>query len=339
MSAPTSSAHFASHRVDPPTTRLAPSPTGPLHVGHARSFIAAWLVARARGGRVVLRIEDLDRGRCRQEWTDASYADLEWLGLDWDGPVLVQSHDEEPYRAAAAQLVASGHAYPCICSRRELREAIDAPHASTGEVRYPGTCRHRFATIADAERTSGLPAGVRFRVPEGACTADDLCLGTLHATPHDECGDFLLVRRDGAIAYQLAVVVDDARQGVDLVVRGDDLVPSTLRQALLQRALGLMHPTWLHLPLVHDSRGERLSKRGGALSLRDLAAAGIRPERIVSAAARSLGLQGPKSDAPLHAWLDAARRSPWTTATIAAGSSLPPDLVDRPTSTEPPRAP
>jgi len=338
MPAPTYPTRFTSQRVDPPTTRLAPSPTGLLHAGHARSFLAAWWLARARGGRVVLRIEDLDRGRCRQEFTDAALADLEWLGLDWDGPVLVQSHDEEPYRAAAARLVASGHAFPCVCSRRELREAIDAPHAG-GEVRYPGTCRERFASVAQAELESASPAGIRLRVPDGDLFASDAHLGDLVASPQRECGDFLLVRRDGAIAYQLAVVVDDARQGVDLVVRGDDLVPSTLRQALVQHALGLPHPTWLHLPLVLGSGGERLSKRDGAVALRELAAAGVRAERVVSAAARSLGLVGPVGDAPVREWLDAARESPWSAAALARGSSLPPDLVDRTPGTDAPRAP
>jgi glutamyl-tRNA synthetase len=338
MSAPTYPTRFTSQRALPPTTRLAPSPTGLLHVGHARSFIAAWLLARSRGGRVVLRIEDLDRGRCRQEFTDAAFADLEWLGLDWDGPVLVQSHDEEPYRAAAARLVASGHAFPCVCSRRELREAVDAPHAG-GDVRYPGTCRERFASVAEAELQSASPAGIRLRVPDGGLYASDALLGELCASPQRECGDFLLVRRDGAIAYQLAVVVDDARQAVDFVVRGDDLVPSTLRQALVQHALSLPHPTWLHLPLVHASNGERLSKRDGAIALRELAAAGVRPERVVSAAARSLGLAGPTGDAPAKDWLDAARESSWSAATLAHGSSLAPDLVDRPPGTDTPRTP
>jgi len=330
---------FVSQGREPPTTRLAPSPTGLLHAGHARSFLAAWWLARARGGRVVLRIEDLDHTRCRPEWTQAALRDLEWLGLDWDGPLLVQSQDEEPYRAAAADLVARGHAFPCVCSRRELREAVDAPHGPGQELRYAGTCRDRFADVASAERATGLTAGVRLRVPPGDLVVEDLLHGRVAASPERECGDFLLVRRDGAIAYQLAVVVDDARQGVDLVVRGDDLLPSAARQALVQRALGLPHPRWLHLPLVLDTRGERLSKRGGARALAELRAAGVRPERIVSAAARSLGLVGPTDDAPAAEWLAAAAGAPWDRAQLARGSSLAPDLVDKDPSEGAPRAP
>jgi len=272
-----------------PTTRLAPSPTGLLHLGHARSFLAAWWFARARGGRVVMRVEDLDGARCRPEWADAALRDLEWLGLDWDGAPLVQSDDLEPYHAAVERLLAAGDAYPCVCTRRQIEGALDAPHAAGTELRYPGTCRGRFASRAAAEASSGRVAGVRFAVSPGVRAVDDLLLGRIEAEPDAECGDFLVLRRDGAIAYQLAVVVDDARQGVDLVVRGDDLVPSTLRQALLQDALDLPHPAWLHTSLVLDATGARLSKRGGARSLAELREAGVDPRRIVGWAAASLG--------------------------------------------------
>jgi glutamyl-tRNA synthetase len=274
----------------PPTTRLAPSPTGLLHLGHARSFLAAWWMARARAGRVVLRIEDLDRERCRPEWDDAARADLEWLGLDWDGPVLVQSRDLAPYHAAIQDLLGTGAAFACVCTRREVLEALDAPHAVGDEVPYPGTCRGRFADPAAAERASGRTAGVRFRVPSGPRAVVDRIRGRVTANPAAECGDFLVLRRDGAIAYQLAVVVDDARQGVDLVVRGDDLLPSCARQELLQEALGLARPTWCHVPLVLDEHGERLSKRAESPPLAELRASGIDPRRIVRWAAASLGL-------------------------------------------------
>ncbi|QDU85051.1 Glutamyl-Q tRNA(Asp) synthetase [Planctomycetes bacterium Pla163] len=273
-----------------PTTRLAPSPTGLLHLGHARSFLAAWWVARARGGRVRLRIEDLDRGRSRPEWDDAARADLEWLGLDWDGPVLVQSTDLAPYHSAIDQLLRAGAAFACVCTRRELLEALDAPHATGDEVPYAGTCRDRYQDPAAAERASGRAAGVRFRVPPGPREIVDQIHGSVIANPAAECGDFLVLRRDGAIAYQLAVVVDDARQGVDLVVRGEDLLPSSARQELLQDALGLARPSWCHVPLVLDSEGERLSKRAGSPPLAELRANGVDPRRVVGWAAASLGL-------------------------------------------------
>lgn len=273
-----------------PTTRLAPSPTGLLHLGHARSFLAAWWIARARGGRVVLRIEDLDCERSRPEWDDAARADLEWLGLDWDGPVLVQSHDLEPYHAAIERLLGSGAAFACVCTRREVLEALDAPHAPGDEVAYPGTCRDRYASPTAAERTTGRAAGVRFRVPEGPRKILDQVHGAVTASPASECGDFLVLRRDGAIAYQLAVVVDDARQDVNLVVRGDDLLTSCARQELLQEALGLARPTWCHVPLVLEGNGERLAKRAGSVPLAELRAKGVDPRRIAGWAATSLGL-------------------------------------------------
>lgn len=304
------------------TTRLAPSPTGPLHLGHARSFLAAWWFARAAGGRVLLRIEDLDSTRCRPEWTAAAVADLAWLGLDWDGPMRTQSDQLEPYREAVDRLLERGLAYPCTCTRREIEEAIDAPHASAGERRYPGTCRERWKTRAAAERATGRDAGVRFRVPPGPREIRDLLHGTVVADPDAECGDFIVLRRDGAVAYQLGVVVDDARQGVDLVVRGDDLLPSAVRQSLLQDALGLPHPAWLHVPLVLAPDGERLAKRRGARALAHLRADGVDPGRVVTWAARSLGLSGPADDPSAPAdWLDAVRVGDLARAPVQIDSS------------------
>jgi glutamyl-tRNA synthetase len=247
----------------PVVGRLAPSPTGLLHVGHARSFLAAWWSARSAGGRVVLRIEDLDSTRCRPEWTDAARADLEWLGIDWDEE-LIQSDDLAPYHAAVDTLLERGLAYPCVCSRKAILAALSAPHARGDELRYPGTCRDRFV--------------------------DDALVGRFAAAPASECGDFLLLRRDGQVAYQLAVVVDDARQGVSEVVRGDDLLPSAVRQRLLQDALDLRHPRQVHLPLVVDEHGRRLSKRDRDLTLAELREAGCDPRRLVQWAARSLGM-------------------------------------------------
>ncbi|MEW6074572.1 MAG: tRNA glutamyl-Q(34) synthetase GluQRS [Planctomycetota bacterium] len=277
----------------PPVGRLAPSPTGLLHLGHARSFLLAWWHSRARGGRILLRIEDLDAGRVRPGLTRELLADLAWLGLDWDGEPLVQSRDTAALRAAADELLLRGLAYPCTCSRRDVELAASAPHPEDGETRYPGTCRGRYASVAAAERESGRPAGVRFRVPDGKVLWRDELRGLSRHDPAREVGDFLVARRDGAYAYQLAVVVDDARQGVTEVLRGDDLAPSTARQLLLQRALGLPHPRWLHVPLVVDEDGRRLAKRHGDVALASLRAEGTDPRAVVAWAARTAGQSAP----------------------------------------------
>jgi len=278
-----------------PVGRLAPSPTGFLHVGHARSFLLAWWDARARGGRVVLRIEDLDRERCRAEYVEAARADLEWLGLDWDGEVLVQSHDLAPYERACASLLERGFAYPCVCSRAEIH-ALSAPHASDGEQRYPGTCRGKWRTREEARDATGRTPGLRLAVPAGRVAIVDRLRGALEFDVAAEVGDFLIQRRDGAFAYQLAVVVDDARQGVDSVVRGEDLLSSAARQRLLHERLNLRPPSYAHVGLVLDEGGQRLAKRRGDLALAQLRAAGVDPRVLVAWAARSLGVQvGPRA--------------------------------------------
>ncbi|MEQ1895726.1 MAG: tRNA glutamyl-Q(34) synthetase GluQRS [Planctomycetota bacterium] len=269
--------------------RLAPSPTGSLHLGHARTFLLAWWHARARGGRVLLRIEDLDQERVKPGMLAECLATLAWLGLDWDGEPLVQSREPEPARAALAELVARGLAYGCDCSRKDIERAASAPHAGDGELRYPGTCRER-GLLARGDARLGL----RFRVPAGELALEDGCAGPFRSDVAREVGDFLLARRDGAFAYQLAVVVDDARAGVTEVLRGADLLPSTARQALLQRALGLASPRWFHVPLVLDAEGERLAKRSGALALAELRARGVDPRAIVAWAAQSAGQVAPE---------------------------------------------
>lgn len=276
--------------IERPVGRLAPSPTGLLHIGHARSFLLAWWHLRSRGGRVHLRIEDLDRERSRPEYVDGCLRDLEWLGMDWDGRETYQSASLAAMEQAVQDLVRQGDVYPCICSRREI-SAASAPHASDAEVRYPGTCRGRFADLAAAQAASGGPAGLRFVVPAGEVPVRDGFAGD-HATDvQAEVGDFLVARRDGVFAYQLAVVVDDARQGVTEVLRGDDLLSSTPRQALLQRALHLASPDWYHVPLVVDGDGRRLAKRDGDLSLTALRERGVDPRRIVGWVAATAGLE------------------------------------------------
>jgi glutamyl-tRNA synthetase len=246
--------------------RLAPSPTGRLHLGHARTFLIAWWSIRSRSGRIVMRIEDLDESRARPELADAALADLEWLGMDWDGIPLVQSSGLERLRTSVERLLASGDAYACTCSRADIRSAAGAPQAGDVETRYPGTCRGRYSSVEHAERLSGRAASVRFVAPTGPVDVEDAFAGRLCFDPEREVGDFMIARRDGGPAYQLAVVVDDAHQGVTEVVRGDDLLPSTARQLLLQRALGLPHPRWIHVPLVGDLEGRRFAKRRDDLS-------------------------------------------------------------------------
>jgi len=260
-----------------------------LHLGHARSFLLAWWHARSRGGRVLLRIEDLDADRVKPGMVEASIADLAWLGLDWDGEVELQSRDTSAMAEALERLIADGLAYPCTCSRKEIRLAQSAPHAEDGETRYPGTCRDRWESLECAEADTGGPAGLRFRVEPGVVSWEDGYRGPCSGDPAAEVGDFLVARRDGAFAYQLAVVVDDARQGVTEVLRGNDLVGSTPRQWLLQEALGFPHPAWIHVPLVLDDSGRRLAKRHGDLTIASFRELGADPRALVAWVARSAG--------------------------------------------------
>ncbi|MFN0009017.1 MAG: tRNA glutamyl-Q(34) synthetase GluQRS [Planctomycetota bacterium] len=274
-----------------PIGRLAPSPTGFLHLGHARSFLLAWWQARSRGGRIVLRLEDLDADRVKPGMAEQAIADLEWLGLDWDGEVVVQSRGKHRLDAAVASLIERGLAYPCVCTRAEIAASQSAPHADAGEPRYPGTCRDRFPSIEEAERVSGRSPAVRFRVAPGRVRIDDGFAGTTEFDVEREVGDFPVARKAGAAAYQLAVVVDDAHAGVTEVVRGDDLLSSAARQLLVQRALALPHPRWFHVPLVVDEGGRRLAKRTDALALHRLRERGIEPERVVAWIANRSGIE------------------------------------------------
>ncbi len=274
----------------PPVGRLAPSPTGLLHLGHARTFLLAYWHVRARAGRLLMRLEDLDGPRAEARFADAALEDLAWLGLDWDGVPLLQSSELERLNRAVAALIESGKAYPCVCSRTEIRGAQSAPHAGAAEPRYPGTCRGLYASFDEAERKSGRAAGARLLVPEGEITIDDGVAGRSVWDVARDVGDFLIAKRDKAPAYQLAVVVDDAAQGVTEVLRGDDLLPSAARQWHVQQALGLPHPAWHHVPLVTDAHGRRLAKREADLSLAELRAGGTDPRAIVEWAARSAGI-------------------------------------------------
>ncbi|MCC6901556.1 MAG: tRNA glutamyl-Q(34) synthetase GluQRS [Polyangiaceae bacterium] len=283
--------------------RLAPSPTGLLHLGHARSFLLAWWSVRARGGSMVLRMEDLDGPRVKPTMIDAALRDLDWLGLDWDGPWLLQSSGLERLRAAVTRLAERGATYPCVCSRGDVRAALSAPQQGDVELRYPGTCRGRFESL-EAARATGREASLRFRVPEGRVTIGDGFAPPATFDVQAEVGDFMVARRDGTPAYQLAVVVDDAHQGVTEVLRGDDLLPSAARQWHLQRALGLGHPTFVHVPLVVDENGRRFAKRADDLSLAELRERGVDPRAVVGWAARSAGLELPERLTPREAMAD-----------------------------------
>lgn len=236
-------------RALPYVGRFAPSPTGPLHKGSLVAALASWLDARAHGGQWLLRIEDVDEPRCSKAAADTILHQLDALGLHWDGELLWQSLRTRLYRAALDRLIADDMAFACACTRRDLESQ---PLSLDGTRRYPGTCRNRIGIS---------PRAWRFRVPPGAVTFDDAIRGVQSIDIAADAGDFVLWRADGFCAYQLAVVVDDAEQGVTDVVRGADLLGSTPRQILLQQALRLMRPRYAHVPLVLDAHGEKLSKQ------------------------------------------------------------------------------
>jgi glutamyl-tRNA synthetase len=261
-----------------------------LHLGHARTFLVAWWRARSLGGRLLMRLEDLDGPRAKPEMAEAALRDLAWLGLDWDGPDYLQSTGVEEISAAAARLEARGLAYACVCSRGNVLSAQSAPQLGESEPRYPGTCRGKYASLAAAQSETGKAAALRLRVADGNVTITDELLGERGFDIQGEVGDFVIAKRDRAPAYQLAVVVDDARQGVTEVVRGEDLWPSAARQRLLQQALGLPAVRYLHVPLVLDESGRRLAKRQDDLSLQELRAGGTDPRAIVAWAAKSCGI-------------------------------------------------
>ncbi|MEI6417778.1 MAG: tRNA glutamyl-Q(34) synthetase GluQRS [Sphingomonadales bacterium] len=264
-------------------SRFAPSPTGLLHRGHALSAWLAWRLARAAGGRFILRIEDIDSTRCRPEFDAAILADLAWLGLDWDGPVWRQSQRTAHYRAALDQLAARGVAYPCFCTRADIAAAAGAPHGPEGPA-YPGTCRQLDAATR-ARRLACESAAWRLDMAAalaltGPLQWHDAVAGWQQVLVAD--GDFVIARRDIGTAYMLAVVVDDAAQGVTDVVRGVDLFSASHGQRLLQALLGLPTPRYHHHPLLLDANGQRLAKRHGGETLASLRAAGMAPDTLIA---------------------------------------------------------
>lgn len=254
----------------------------------------AWWHARGRDGSVVLRLDDLDGPRVDPKFIDQALFDLEWLGLDWDGPPFLSSSRLADFQEALDRLLEAGLAYPCVCSRGEIRTAQSAPQAGDHEPRYPGTCRGRFGSVREARKGTGRDAGIRFAVAPGPIAIDDGFAGRHEFDVAEAVGDFLIGRRDGSPAYQLSVVLDDAAQGVNEVVRGDDLLASAARQMLLQRALSLPTPRYFHVPLVVDDTGRRLAKRHNDLGLSQLRQLGVDPRTIVQWAANSAGMHCPE---------------------------------------------
>jgi glutamyl-tRNA synthetase len=277
--------------------RFAPSPTGTLHLGNLRTALLAWLYARSAGGRFLVRMEDLDAGRVRPGSAEEQLADLAALGLDWDGEVAFQSARLERYGAAIAQLRAAGRLYECFCTRAEIRSAASAPHGPLPEGHYPGTCLRLSASERAERRASGRPPALRVRANGERVGFEDRVLGRVE----DVVDDFVVRRNDGAPAYNLAVVVDDAAQGVGLVVRGDDLADTTPRQLLLARLLGLPEPEHAHVPLVVGPDGARLAKRHGGVTLRE-----VEPPAALAWMAASLGLPAGASPRALLAAFDPA---------------------------------
>ncbi len=280
-------------RSSVPTGRLAPSPTGAQHVGNARTYLIAWLSARSSGGRVVLRIEDIDSPRVKAGADRQAVEDLLWLGLDWDEGPIVQTRRMEEYASALAQLKKQEFVYPCTCTRGDVERAASAPHLEHEGPIYPGLCAEN--TVATAESLGDRPHCWRFRVPVESPSFVDGFAGPTQIDLRQVGGDFVVWKAprpgvsESTPAYQLAVVVDDAAQGVTEVVRGDDLLASTPRQLLLYRALGLKPPSFVHVPLVVGVDGRRLAKRHGDTRLSSLREAGVRPQLLLGLLAWSCG--------------------------------------------------
>lgn len=301
--------------------RLAPSPTGAQHLGNARTYLLAWLSIRARGGRVILRMEDIDSPRIKAGAAQQAIDDLHWLGLDWDeGPDIggqhapyVQTERLALYLQHLEMLKAAERIYPCTCTRSDVAEAASAPHVGQEGPIYPGTCATR--TVADAARLD-RPYCWRFRASDTDRVIDDRFMGTRTMNVAQELGDFVVAKVDGAPSYQLAVVVDDHAMGITEVLRGDDLLPSAFRQAELYAFFGWTLPTFAHVPLVIGEDGRRLAKRHGDTRLAQFREAGVSSQRLLGWLAWSCGWQpdpGPTTIDDLRLRFELARvpRTPW----------------------------
>src|SRR5713226_6101634 len=286
--------------------RYAPGPTGDLHLGNLRTALQAWLFARCADGQFVLRIEDLDRPRVRPGASERMLFDLYWLGLDWDeGPDIggpyapyIQSERQEIYTTYLQHLLDKGLIYPCYCSRAEIARVASAPHGDEGP-RYPGTCRYLTQAQRRQHEANNRRPSLRFRVnDERVVTFTDLLAGYREQHVQQVVGDFVVCRSDGIFAYQFAVVVDDALMHINQIVRGADLLHSTARQILLYEALGFPIPSFVHVPLLLDTAGNRLAKRIQSAGLEPLRTAGATPAQVVSQLAASCGLPPTIKESP-----------------------------------------
>lgn len=287
-------------------TRLAPSPTGAQHLGNARTHLIAYWAARQAGGELVFRIDDLDSPRVKSWAVEQAVDDIRWLGMDWDGPLVVQHQHQAQYDDALRQLIESPEnlAYPCFCTRKDIAESLSAPHESPfhGEgLIYPGTCcGYRTGDPIESREHCW-----RLRMRDESIAFDDQVLGQQRCNPATDLGDFPITSKNGQVAYQLAVVVDDALQGVDWVIRGNDLVASTFRQLELCFRLGETPPRYAHVPLVRGLDGRRLAKRHGDTRLSHYRERGVRPEQIVGWAAHTLGMIDRPEPYAAHELIDA----------------------------------
>ena len=273
--------------VDPIVTRFAPSPTGYLHIGHAYSALFAFRTAVEAGGRFILRIEDIDGGRCKPHFEEAIYEDLAWLGIEWETPVRRQSEHFADYEAALSVLEGKGLTYPCFCTRGDIKAELDriggAPHGFGGAV-YPGTCRDLSVDERARRLAAGVESAIRLRMTEaisrsGVPSWNDLERGTMTTDPLRH-GDVILARKDIPTSYHLAVTIDDALQEISLITRGEDLLDFTDIHRVLQNLLGLQEPDYQHHALLTDDNGRRYAKRDHSLTIRALRAAGMTPDEV-----------------------------------------------------------
>jgi glutamyl-tRNA synthetase len=263
-------------------TRLAPSPTGALHLGNARTFLVNYLLARGRGWRILMRMEDLDSPRVKPWAAQQALDDLQWLSIEWDATVEEQSGRGEVYQQALDELIATEDIYPCVCSRKDIQQAGGAPHHDDHVTVYPNLCRGKHASARQATELTGRPVAWRVRVDSTPIVFDDHLAGHHEINLLETCGDFVIFRNEGLAGYQLAVVVDDAQEGVDAIVRGDDLLDSTARQIHLRRLLGIgPEPEYWHVPLVTGTDGRRLAKRHGDTRLSHYRETGVSASRIL----------------------------------------------------------